>query len=174
MRQLKNTIQGYLLLNRLKGQVRHSKTSKMKSSLKYPTLIWQMGLRWTLESTVSSPKFLESHLSDKSAWMVGSKVYCSWICDTDPFSSLLCGRLRQSRAVWPGRQEPPIPSKCRMSHLEHSGKDFNTPSLPSAPHPPPPPLFLITHYPIPVLGREFHKHFQATWTHVNSELTAEL
>lgn len=65
--------------------------------------------------------------------MVGTKVYCSWICDTDPFSSLLCWRLRQSRAVWPGRQEPPIAPKRTMSHSEHSGKDFNTPPSHSSP-----------------------------------------
>lgn len=117
----------------------------------------------------------QKHLSDEPVRLPGSSVYCRRIWNVDRFSCCLCCGLRQSRAVWPGRQEPPIALKCRMSHLEHSGKDFNTP--PSPPPRPPltsltsPPhsssLFLITHYPIPVLGREFHRYSPNVWKHVN-------
>ena len=137
-----NWIQGYLHLNSLKGQVCHSTLSKTDSSVIRPELIGQIGLRWTLESTVSSWKGLELHLSDKSVWMFGSRVYCSWIRDADLFSSPLCCRLRQSAAVWPGRQEPPIASKRRMSHWKHTREDFDT----STSLTPPQPLFLIAHY----------------------------
>lgn len=53
-----------------------------------------------------------------------------------------------------------------MTHLEHSGKDFDTPDPPAQPPPQPLPLaatssfFLITHYPVPVSGRECREHLQ--------------
>lgn len=117
-----------------------------------------------------------------SEWLA-ARVYCSWICDTDHFSLRLCSRLRQSRAVWPGRQEPPIASKRTVSHSEHSEKDFNEnpppPQLSSTStalrsYLPPALLFLITHCSIPVSGREFHKYFQAAWMHVSLRRAGKL
>ena len=82
------------------------------------------------------------------------------------FPLRLSCRLRQSTAVWPGRQEPPIALQMQDESFGTFRKGFQHPHPPPPPPPPPQPLFLITHYPIPVSGREFHKYFQAAWMRI--------
>lgn len=165
-----NRIQGYLHLNRLKGQICHSKLNKMVSSVKCLELIGQMGVRWTLESTVSSWKVLESHLSDKSVWMVGSRVYCSWIWDGDPFSSPLLLQIKTKCSRLAGQTGATYSLKMLDESFGTFRKGFQHPTPTSPPSSTNSTLFLIIHYPIPVLGHEF----QAAWMHVNLRLTGTL
>lgn len=77
----------------------------------------------------------------------------------------LCCRSRQSKIRLVGQTGATYTSQRTVTHLEHSGKDFNTPNPsqtpPSLPSPPPPTPFLITHYPVPVSGRECRMYLQA-------------
>lgn len=148
--------QGYLHGKRLKGQVCHSRLSQIVIAV---TTFEDADVRLVPWSAASCLKGLSTRPSlPPSRQMVAGEgpslpfFFPHFVADQD-----------KVKFVWLGRQEPPLPLNTRWVSWNIPERISTPPTLPQLlpPTTTTNSLFLITHYPIPVSGRECRKYLQA-------------